>query len=123
MSANFLHKIVEEKRKLLDSRAAYYANLRANFRAAGHERYHLFRKAISKPGQVNLIAEIKKASPSAGLLRQDFDVEKIAKVYVENHAAAISVLTEGMPSSPSARICAGLPNCNPSRRTSSGFAS
>ena len=53
-----------------------------------------FKSAISKPNRINLIAEIKKASPSAGEIVENFNVEEIAKQYEEAKADAISVLTE-----------------------------
>ena len=43
--------------------------------------------------RVKVIAEVKRASPSRGFLREDLDVEWLARLYVENGAAAISVLT------------------------------
>lgn len=43
---------------------------------------------------IKLIAEVKRASPSAGIIREDFNPVEIAKVYADNGAAAISILTE-----------------------------
>ncbi|MBW1788006.1 MAG: indole-3-glycerol phosphate synthase TrpC [Deltaproteobacteria bacterium] len=53
-----------------------------------------FKAAISAPGKVRLIAEIKFCSPSAGLIRERKDPSKIAQVYEASGAAAISLLTD-----------------------------
>lgn len=52
------------------------------------------RKAILHNERLGIIAEIKKVSPSKGLLKDDFDHIKIANVYMENEIDAISILTD-----------------------------
>ncbi len=53
-----------------------------------------FMEAINKPRVISLIAEIKKSSPSRGVIREDFNLQQIAAIYQEIGVQAISVLTE-----------------------------
>ena len=63
--------------------------------AADSPRPRNFFKAVTQPKhELRVIAEVKKASPSVGVIRPDFDPVAIAKAYADNGAAAISCLTD-----------------------------
>ena len=59
--------------------------------ATGHRP---FAAALSRPGQVNVIGEFKRRSPSRGILREDLGPAQVAQAYEVGGAAALSVLTE-----------------------------
>ncbi len=55
---------------------------------------HLFKKVLSCNDDIHIIAELKKGSPSKGILVEDFNVDRISTQYAEGGAVALSVLTE-----------------------------
>ena len=65
-------------------------------RVAHHLAERSFRKALSVPGKLSLIAELKRKSPSGGMLRERFDPVHLAQTLQEAGAAALSVLTDEM---------------------------
>ncbi len=94
--ANILDKIVADKRLEVRDRQAETSLDRLKEQVAGMPRCRNFYKAVTSPSNrgINVIAEVKKASPSAGLIRQDFDPVEIAQTYENCGASAISVLTD-----------------------------
>ena len=95
---NVLDKIVEGKKRevaKLPARLIAAGDLRDALLERGERRD--FLAALRKPrrGDIALIAEIKKASPSAGVICKDFDPVRIAKEYEAAGASCLSVLTDG----------------------------
>ncbi|HEY1663979.1 MAG TPA: indole-3-glycerol phosphate synthase TrpC [Verrucomicrobiae bacterium] len=94
---NILDKIVEEKKReiaRLPARTIAAGDLRDAMLEHGERRD--FLAALKNPcrDEIALIAEVKKASPSAGVICKDFDPIRIAKEYETAGAACLSVLTD-----------------------------
>lgn len=89
-----LEKIVATKRQEIETarRAVPVELLRERLAAAPPVRD--FAAALKSDAGMRVIAEVKKASPSAGLIRADFDPVAIARAYAAHGAACISVLTD-----------------------------
>jgi len=90
-----LQDIIESTRKRVAAARAL-ADLRALTAAAEQHRPRGFRESLQRVAEsgIAVIAELKKASPSKGLIREDFPVEKLAREFEEAGAAALSVLTD-----------------------------
>tara|TARA_B100001027_G_scaffold31557_1_gene18999 strand:- start:407 stop:1201 length:795 start_codon:yes stop_codon:yes gene_type:complete len=91
---NILEKIVQDKKEsLIKIKKANSLNVLEN-KIKTLSNFLDFKQSITKNKNVSLITEIKKASPSAGVLVKDFNHINIAKMYIDNGATCLSVLTE-----------------------------
>ena len=91
-----LDAIVETKRQEVAAAKAQRSEADLRRASADAEVPRDFYGAVAAPPRraVNVIAEIKKKSPSAGLIRPDFDPAHLARLYEANGASALSVLTD-----------------------------
>ncbi len=95
MNRTILETIVETKRDEVERARRTQPAEELRRRIADVSPPRAFRSAVVGPSEsVRLIAEIKKASPSAGLIRAAFDPVEIARTYQRSGAAALSVLTD-----------------------------
>ncbi len=91
---NVLEKIIDDKKDSLKKIKKIYSLDSLENTIKSLNKFLNFKDAVCNNKGVSLITEIKKASPSAGELVRDFNHLNIAKMYIDNGATCLSVLTE-----------------------------
>ena len=94
---NILKKIIIKKKENLIKKKKEFSETKVLNNIKSQKKFFSFIDNLKKKNNeknIGIIAEIKQASPSAGLLFKNFDPINISKLYVDNGAACLSVLTE-----------------------------
>ena len=97
MAENVLKKIIEKKSEKIENLKKTISLDSLNELINSNRIFIDFKEKIEnniKENKFSIIAEIKKASPSAGVIIKDYDPVKIANIYKDNKATCLSVLTE-----------------------------
>ena len=91
---NILEKIMDERRLATKATKAMVPENALEAVAAGRVHHSLCSRLSNRSTGTRVIAEMKMASPSAGILRPDYDPAALARAYAANGAIGLSVLTE-----------------------------
>ena len=97
MSENILEKIIKNKINKIDILKKSISKNELDERIKQHNKFINFKEKIKRNISLNktsIIAEIKKASPSAGIIIEDYNPIEIANIYQQNKATCLSILTE-----------------------------
>ena len=97
MAENVLEKIIQKKIEKIENLKKTISLDSLNELIDTNKTFINFKEKIEKninEDKFSIIAEIKKASPSAGVIIKDYDPIKIASIYNDNKASCLSVLTE-----------------------------
>ena len=97
MSENILEKIIKNKKKKIDLLKKSISIESLKVKIDENKSFINFKEKIEineNKKKISIIAEIKKASPSAGLIIKNYDPVNIADIYYRNNATCLSVLTE-----------------------------
>ena len=97
MTENVLEKIIKQKIEKIENSKKNISISSLNELIEKNKMFINFKENIEKnikENKFSIIAEIKKASPSAGVIINDYDPVKIASIYNDNKATCLSVLTE-----------------------------
>ena len=92
--SNKLKQIIEDKKEFLNLIKKKSSLDFLEKKIKNLNFFYDFKEAIENNKKVSLISEIKKASPSAGILVRNFNHLDIAKIFIENGSTCLSVLTE-----------------------------
>jgi indole-3-glycerol phosphate synthase len=91
-TSNRLAEIIAHKRREAEALEPHAAELRKI--ALQRNEFRGFRRLLFEPGATRIVAEIKRASPSAGVIAGDFDPIQQARAYERGGARALSILTD-----------------------------
>jgi indole-3-glycerol phosphate synthase len=94
VTGSILDEIVASKRREIAAAKQRMPLEEMEDQAASAPPVRDFRAAIQGPGPIRLVAEVKKASPSAQVIRADFDPIAIARTYQDHGASCLSILTD-----------------------------